>query len=229
MPALFDLSYILIFPALILSFWAQYRVKSTFQYYSRQNIRSGKTAAQIAQEILHSYGIGYVKIAKTPGSLTDHYDPRDKTLRLSESVYDSSSVSAVGVAAHEAGHAVQHAKGYIPLIFRNTIVPGINISSWAAIPLFLIGLVLRSKILITIGIFFYAGVVIFHFFTLPVEFDASRRALAILKKNYFSEQEYSGAKKVLQAAALTYIASALMAVLELVRLIFLSRNTGDHK
>lgn len=215
-----DPSYIMVLPALILAIWAQFKVKSTFSKYSNVIAANGKPAHQIAREILSAYGLSYVRVEQVEGSLTDHYDPKDKVLRLSEDVYDSPSIAAIGVAAHEAGHAIQHAKKYNPLIVRNAIVPAVNIGSWAAFPLFIIGFIFHSPVMVQIGIVFFTGVVIFQLITLPVEFNASNRALAILKSGYFGQKEYQGAKKVLNAAAMTYVASALMSLLELVRLIF---------
>lgn len=215
----FDPSYILVLPALALAIWAQFKVKSTFKKFSKIIASNGKPAHQIAAEILSAYGVHNVKVERVEGSLTDHYDPRVNVLRLSEDVYDSPSIAAIGVAAHEAGHAIQHAKKYQPLAIRNSIVPAANIGSWAAFPLFIIGFIFHSPLLVKLGIVFFTGVVIFQLVTLPVEFNASNRALAILKSGYFGNKEYQGAKKVLNAAAMTYVAAALMSLLELVRLL----------
>jgi len=223
---LLDPTYIIVLPALILAIWAQYKVRSTFNYYSRFRVFSGKSAREVARDILNSYGLSYVKIERVSGSLTDHYDPRTNILRLSDDVYDSESIAAIGVAAHEAGHAIQHNKGYLPISIRNSFVPVVNIVSWAAFPLFILGMFLHNGIFIKLGIIFFSCVVIFQLITLPVEFDASRRALKILK-GYLSESEYEGAKKVLSAAALTYIASALMGILELLRLFLIARGDDE--
>ncbi|HOJ50298.1 MAG TPA: zinc metallopeptidase [Spirochaetota bacterium] len=223
----FDSTYIIVLPALILAIWAQYKVKYTFNHFSKYRILNGRTAREIARDILNYYGLSYVKIERVEGSLTDHYDPRSKVLRLSDDVYESSSIAAIGVAAHEAGHAIQHNKGYAPLALRNSFVPVVNLVSWAAFPLFILGFFLHNPLFVKLGIIFFSGVVLFQIITLPVEFDASRRALKILKSGYLNSYEYEGAKKVLQAAALTYIASALMGILELLRLILIARGNDD--
>ena len=159
------------------------------------------------------------------GELTDHFDPVRKTLNLSEPVYSQASIAAVGIAAHETGHAIQHARGYSPVMIRNSLVPVASITSWLAIPLFILGLFLSSPLFIHIGIFLFAGVVAFHLVTLPVEFDASSRALKILRQgSYLTAVELDGAGRVLSAAALTYVAAALMALMQLLRLVLLSRG-----
>jgi hypothetical protein len=223
-----DSSYLIILPALIISIWAQIKVKTTFNKYSKFNTRNGKPAFEIVQKILSAYSLNNVKIERVEGTLTDHYDPRTKTLRLSDAVYNSSSISAIGVAAHEAGHAIQHGMNYSAITLRNSIAPVANITSWAAFPLFLIGFLMHSPTMITLGIIFFTAVVIFQLVTLPVEFDASARALKILRNGYFSPEEYEGAKKVLNAAAMTYVAAALTGILELVRLLLLSNSSSSN-
>ncbi len=223
-----DRTMLLLLPAILLSIWAQARVKSTFAQYSQIRSRSGLTAREAARLILDSYGLNSVPIRQIPGSLTDHYDPRDRSLSLSQSVYDSSSIAAIGVAAHEVGHAVQHAQGYAPLAFRNAIVPLVNITSSAAMPLFFIGLLMASNSMMNLGIVLFLGVLVFHLVTLPVEFDASRRALKVLSSNgMMTSDEVSGARKVLGAAAMTYVSATLMAALQLLRLIALRNQRRD--
>lgn len=212
----FDPLYLaMVGPALLLAIWAQFQVKSTFNRFKQYGLASGKTAAMIAREILDRAGLSFVRVEQVSGNLTDHYDPSSKVLRLSDEVYSSSSIAAVGVAAHEAGHAIQDAQNYGLLRLRNSLVPGLNLTSWAAFPLIIIGFIFHSTFMIHLGIIFFSGVVFFQLITLPVEFDASSRALRILKAGYFNHQEYLGAKKVLNAAALTYVASALSSVLQL--------------
>lgn len=224
-----DPTYIIVVPALLFSLWAQFKVKSSFKKYSQYQTLNGKTAAQIAQEILTRYGLSYIKVEPVAGNLTDHYDPRKKVLRLSEKVFNSSSIAAIGIAAHEAGHAIQHSQKYSPLSLRNSLVPAVNLTSWAAFPLFFIGFLFQSSFMIHLGIFFFLGVVIFQLITLPVELDASNRALKILSSGYLNSQEYYGAKKVLNAAALTYVAAAAVSLLELVRLLLISGILGGRR
>ena len=223
-----DPSWLIIIPALILTVWAQFKVNSTFEKYSKVRSARGLTGAEVARRILDLNGLRDVTVVRTKGNLTDHYDPRAKTVRLSESVYDNMSVAAIGVAAHEVGHAVQHATGYAPIKARNAIVPVVNICSNLAVPLFVLGLVFSSTtFLMDIGIYLFAASVLFHLITLPVELNASKRAVATLDSNYILEgNEIKGARSVLSAAAMTYVASAAMAVLQLLRLI-LVRNRRD--
>ncbi len=221
-PWLWDWTLILILPAFIFAVWAQLRIKQAFAKYSRINSYQGFTASEVVRMILDSYGLYDIKISVVPGELTDHYNPKDRTVYLSESVYNSSSVAAIGVAAHETGHAIQHAERYTPLIFRNALVPVVNIGSSSAIPLFILGLILSMPSLVNIGIVLFAGAVLFHFITLPVEIDASRRALKILSRGVMTGEELEGVKRVLTAAAMTYIAATLMALLQLIRLMVLA-------
>ena len=223
-----DWTMIVLLPAILLTVWAQSRVKSTFEQYSRVRSRQGITGREAARAILTSYGLGSMPIKQIAGQLTDHYDPSTRSLSLSEPVYDSTSIAAIGVAAHEVGHAVQHAQNYFPLKFRNAIVPVVNLTSGASWPLFLVGLMAGNSRIMNIGILLFLGVIVFHLVTLPVELDASRRALAVLSSNgMMDREEVSGARKVLGAAAMTYLAAALQAVLSLVRRILL-RNSRSR-
>ena len=222
----FDYYYlVLVVPTLLLSIYAQFKVKATFSKYSQiQTMRkiSGKEAASL---LLRTNSILGVRIQKTAGNLSDHYDPSNKVLKLSEPVYDQTSIAAVGVAAHETGHAIQDKEKYGPLVLRSTLVPVANIGSAAGPYLALAGIIFKMNFLLNIGIILFACAVLFYLVTLPVEIDASRRALKILEHNaVLSQEELKGAKKVLTAAALTYVASALTAVANLVRLILISRD-----
>ena len=222
----FDYYYlVLVVPTLLLSLYAQFKVKSAFSKYSQvQTMRkiSGKEAAAL---LLRSNSISDVTIQRVGGSLSDHYDPSHKVLRLSEPVYDKTSIAAVGVAAHETGHAIQDKEKYAPLVLRSTLVPVANIGSSAGPYLALAGIIFRMNLLLNIGIILFACAVLFYLVTLPVEIDASRRALKVLEHNaVLSQEELKGAKKVLSAAALTYVASALTAMANLLRLILISRD-----
>ena len=216
---------ILVVPTIILSMWAQIKVKSTFAKYSNISCSRRITGMNAAALLMRVNNINDVKIEPVRGALTDHYDPSAKKLRLSEPVYGSASIAAVGVAAHEAGHAIQHAVSWGPLVMRSTLVPvakiGSSVGPWLAIA----GFFFQSPLLIQIGIILFGVAVLFFVITLPVEFDASSRAIAILRaNNVLSEDELKGVKKVLTAAALTYVASALTAIASLLRLILLSRR-----
>jgi len=222
----FDYYYlILVVPTLLLSLYAQFKVKSAFSKYSQvQTIRkiSGKEAAAL---LLRSNSISNVSIQRIGGSLSDHYAPSHKVLRLSDPVYDKTSIAAVGVAAHETGHAIQDKEKYAPLVLRSTLVPVANIGSTAGPYLALAGIIFRMNLLLNIGIILFACAVLFYLITLPVEIDASRRALKVLEHNaVLNQEELKGAKKVLSAAALTYVASALTAMANLLRLILISRD-----
>ena len=222
----FDPTYVLVLVGVVLSLLASARVKSTFNKYSRMHNSRGITGAQAAQQVLYSAGINDVRIERVAGNLTDHYDPRSKVLRLSDTVYGSTSVAAVGVAAHECGHAIQHAKGYAPLQFRNVLVPVANFGAQIAWPLILIGLVITSKsssFLIDAGIIAFSLSVLFQIVTLPVEFNASNRAIrCIADTGMMYGDEIVAAKRVLGAAALTYVAGAAASILQLLRLILLT-------
>ncbi|MCI7736408.1 MAG: zinc metallopeptidase [Clostridiales bacterium] len=225
----YDPTYLLLIPGLILALYAQFKVSSTFARFKKEPSRSGLTGAQIARQILDTNGCGSVRIERVPGSLTDHYDPENGVLRLSEEVYGSRSIAALGVAAHEAGHAIQDATDYGPMRIRATLVPVANIGSSAAIPLFMLGLIFSWQPLLKIGILCFSLAVLFYVVTLPVEFNASGRAVALLASGYLPDDEVQGVKKVLSAAALTYVAAALQAILQLLRLVLLanSRNRDD--
>jgi Zn-dependent membrane protease YugP len=222
----FDIYYlVLIVPTIILSLWAQIKVKSTFAKYAKipcsRQISGHETAALLMRE----NNITDVAIEPVAGSLTDHYDPSHRVLRLSQPVYGQSSISAVGVAAHETGHAIQHARSYGPLMLRSTLVPVANIGSTMGPWLAAAGLILSFPLLLNLGIILFGGAVLFYMITLPVEFNASARAVAILRNNnVLTPAELAGVKKVLTAAALTYVASALTALMNLLRLLLLSRN-----
>ena len=219
----FHWSILLLIPALIFTIIAQVRVKSTFAKMSKVRSASGMTGRQVAEDLLRRNNIHDVQVEQVSGNLTDHYDSKHKVLRLSESVYNSSSLAAVGVAAHETGHAIQHAQAYAPLNIRHLIFPVANFGSRWGLWLFIIGMFISQfQFLMDVGIAFFAGAVLFHIVTLPVEFNASNRALAQLSgSGYLREQEIGGARSVLNAAALTYVAAAAMAVLQLIRLLIL--------
>ena len=224
----FDPTYLLALVGLALTMIASANVKSTFARYNKVRSASGLTGAQAAEQVLHSAGIYNVQICHISGSLTDHYDPRNKTLNLSDSTYGSNSIAAVCVAAHECGHAVQDQKQYVPLVLRSSLVPAANIGSQLSWPIFLAGLVFSMKPLLTAGIILFSLAVLFQLVTLPVEFDASSRALKILDSTgMLGSEELSGAKKVLTAAALTYVAALASSLLQLLRLIMLSERRRD--
>ena len=229
----FDPTYVLVLIGAVICLIASARVKSTFNKYSQYRSMSGMTGAQAAERILNSAGIYDVTVCHISGSLTDHYNPSKKTLNLSDSVYGSNSVAAIGVAAHEGGHAIQHQKNYVPLTLRTAIVPVANIGSTLAWPLILIGLFFNRStgaMLINLGILCFSFAVLFQLVTLPVEFNASRRALHILgEQGILSDSELPYTRKVLKAAALTYVASAAAAILQLLRLVLLfgGRNRDD--
>ncbi len=228
----FDWTYILILIAAVISIIAQIRVNTTFKKYSHVASASGITGAQAADRILKSQGIYDVTIRQVAGNLTDHYDPRNKTLNLSNSVYNVNSVAAVGVAAHECGHAIQHAKGYAPLGLRSALVPVANLGSKLSWLFILAGMLFSfNHTLIVTGIIMFSLAVLFQLVTLPVEFNASSRALQLLELNSILYQnEVSMTRKVLSAAALTYVAAAASAILQLIRLILLfGGNRSDRR
>jgi Zn-dependent membrane protease YugP len=219
-----DSTMLLLIPALLLAVWAQFKVKGTFTKFSKVPASSGLTGGEVAERLLRDGGIPEVEVEPTAGLLTDHYDPRSKKLRLSESIYNNKSVAALGVAAHEAGHALQHKQAFAAFQFRQSIVPVANLGSTLAFPLFFIGFLFGKGggFLMDLGIILFSGAVLFSVVTLPVEFNASARALALLQnRGYLVQTEVDQAKKVLNAAALTYVASTAMAVLQLVRLLIL--------
>lgn len=225
----FDYYYlILVVPALLLAIWAQVQVKTTYRKYSRVPNSRGMTGAYAAQAVLNFYGITDVRIERVSGNLTDHYDPRSKVIRLSDDVYNSSTVAAIGIACHEAGHAAQHAENYAPIKIRNAIIPVCNIGSTIGIPLALIGWIFSFSILIYVGLGLYAAVFIFQVATLPVEFNASRRAIKVIDETQLlRDDEIGGAKKVLAAAAMTYVASMIVSLANLLRLLLRFSNRRD--
>jgi Zn-dependent membrane protease YugP len=228
MRMLWDPTFVLIIPALLLAMYAQWKVSSTFRKYSEIRTATGMTGAEVAAQLLRRRGVSGVRIEAVQGMLADHYDPRTKTLRLSPEVYGSTSVAAYGVAAHECGHALQDAERYGPLVARNAIVPVATIGTNAAWILFIIGMFAQLPPLMDLGILLFAGYVVFALITLPVEFDASRRAVAVLQgEGMVLPREADGVRAVLNAAALTYVAAAAMAILQLVRLLVL-RNMRDR-
>lgn len=219
----FDPTYLLLIIGMLLSLAASARMKSTFATYKKIRSASGLTGAETAQRVLRAAGITDVQVVPISGSLTDHYDPRTKKVCLSEDVYNRTSLAAVGVAAHECGHAVQHAVNYAPLNLRSAIVPVANIGSTLSWPLFLAGLIFSIRPLLTVGIILFSLAVLFQLITLPVEFNASSRALQMLSSTgILGVEENAGARKVLTAAALTYVAALAASILQLLRLIILA-------
>lgn len=220
-PYYFDPTIIFLIPALILSLWAQAKVNSTFKKYSQVGNRNGYTGAEVARKILDMNGLYNVRIERVGGNLTDHFDPKTNVVRLSDATYGSHSVGAIGVAAHEVGHAVQHATGYSPIKVRNAIVPAVNICNMLSMPILLLGLFL-SYTLVDLGIILFSATVLFQLITLPVEFNASNRAIATLEgQGILAPDEVKGASKVLKAAAMTYVAAAVSSIMSLLRLIFI--------
>lgn len=223
----FDWTILIVLPAFIFSLWAQFNVNSTFERYSKINVRRGITGADAARRVLDANGLQNVAIERVAGNLTDHYDPRENVIRLSDSVYASSSAAAIGVACHEAGHAVQYAKGYFPIKIRSTIIPVTKFGSMMAIPLFMIGLFFASDLLLLAGIALYAVVAFFQLVTLPVEFNASDRAMeAIRTSGMLTAEECDASYRVLRAAALTYVAALATSLLTLLRLVTLAGGRG---
>ena len=232
-----DPTFLLLIPAMLLAVWAQVKVKSAYAKYSKVNVRSGLTGADVAQLILQDAKIPISNNAQSypsnvacglaciPGRMTDHYDPRTRVLNLSEDVYYGRSIAALGIAAHEVGHAIQHARLYSPLALRNIVYPVCNIGSTLAFPLFFIGFLVHFGVLMQLAVVLFTLAVFFTVLTLPVEFNASRRALLALSHGgYLEAEELAGARKVLSAAAMTYVAAAAMAILQLVRMLILSRG-----
>ena len=226
----FDPTMLLVLPALAFAMWAQWKVQHTYKKYSQVRAANGLTGRQMAQQIMTRNGVTDVAIEEVGGVLSDHYDPRSKKVRLSPHNYEESSLAAIAVGAHEVGHVLQHAQGYAPLGIRAAIAPVANIGSMLAFPLFFIGFIFHSGmsgLMMDIGLLFFSGAVVFHLITLPVEFDASKRALQqLIESGSLAPQEVVGAKAVLDAAALTYVAAAAMSALQLLRLVMLrnSRN-----
>ena len=223
-----DWTYILIFPGLLLGLWAQHKVKSTYEQYSRVGTRLNQPASRVVDDLLRRNGNHAVSIGRVSGSLTDHYNPASETLNLSEGVYGSSSVAALGIAAHEAGHAMQKRDGYLPLQLRAAIVPAVNVCSSLSTPLFFLGLIFAWQPLTTLGILLFAASTVFALVTLPVEFNASRRAVDMLTTGgYITHDEEKGVRSVLNAAALTYVAAAVTSLMSLLRLILIARRRND--
>jgi len=234
---LFDPTMVLLIPALLLALWAQYKVKAAYARFSKVGTRSGMTGADVVRLILGEAGIslsqgnggaGTCGLEAIGGQMTDHYDPRSRTLRLSDDVYNGRSVAALGIAAHEVGHAIQHAKMYSPLMLRNVVYPVCSLGSTLAFPLFFIGLFVPvglGHVMMQAAILLFSLAVFFTVLTLPVEFDASRRALkALAHGGYLEEDELAGARSVLRAAAMTYVAAAAMALLQLVRMLLIANR-----
>lgn len=221
----YDSTYMLVILGFLLASFASFGVQSAFRKYSDVRSYRHYTGADAARKILDDNGLYNIKIEHIGGNLSDHYDPTANVIRLSDSTYASDSVAAIGVAAHEAGHAVQHATGYAPIKIRNSIVPAVNICSRLSMPLFILGLIMGATGLANLGIILFSGALVFQLITLPVEFDASRRAIKILDSSMMlDEQELKGAKKVLRAAAMTYVAAVLASALQLLRLVLLNNS-----
>ncbi|EKQ54004.1 MULTISPECIES: zinc metallopeptidase [unclassified Clostridium] len=224
----FDPTMIILIPAMIISFWAQTKINSTYSKFSEVRTMNGYTGQQVARMMLDEAGLYDVRIEVINTKLGDHYDPSNKVLRLSPDVYAGGTIASAGIAAHEVGHAIQHKERYKPLIVRNSIVPAVNIGSSLSWMIFFAGFLLGLRGLTTLGIILFSGVVIFQLITLPVEFDASTRALSILRsRGILYEDETRNAQKVLDAAAMTYVAATLMAISQLIRLIALSNRRND--
>ncbi len=226
----FDWTILILVPAMLVSLYAQTKLSTTYSQYSQVRNRRGYTGAEVARMLLTANGINDVRVEHINGNLTDHYDPRGKVIRLSDAVYGQTSVAALGVAAHETGHAIQDNVGYMPLRIRHSLFPVTSISSRLAMPIFLLGLLFAGTygILMQIGIYLFAFTVIFQIVTLPVEFNASSRALDILEEAHILDpDEVKPASQVLSAAALTYVAAALTAILSLVRLLVIARRRND--
>ncbi|MDA0710290.1 MAG: zinc metallopeptidase [bacterium] len=215
------------FFGIALTLWAQFKVKRTFKKYDEFVSRSGATADQVARDILRKGGLD-VRVEHVSGQLSDHYDPRDRVLRLSDSTYGNSSLAAIGVAAHEAGHAFQHAEGYVPLSIRTALVPVANFGSKLSWILIMAGMFMGMMGLFQLGVIFFSFAVVFSLVTLPVEFNASTRAIRILANGYLTEDEIPASRKVLNAAAMTYVASAAVAVMELIRMLLMSGLLGNR-
>ena len=227
-PFFYDPTYILVIIGLALSLFASFGVKSTFSKYSKVFSASGLTGSTAARKVLDMHGLYHIRIERIAGDLTDHFDPWSGVIRLSDSVFDSNSVAAISVAAHEAGHAVQHATKYTPITVRNSIIPIVNIGNSLSMPLFFLGLLLGMPNLAFFGVILFSLVLVFQLVTLPVEFNASRRAINILESgNLLYDDEINGAKKVLKAAAMTYVASAAATALQVLRLLLILRRNDD--
>lgn len=226
----FDWTILLILPGFFISLWAQIKVKSTFNKYSKMTTSRGLSGYGAARRILDANGLSHVKIEQIRGELTDHYDPRTNVIRLSEAVYHATSPAAIGVAAHEAGHAIQYAKNYGPINLRAKLVSVTNIGSALSMPIFFIGLIMSSPYLTLLGIVLYSLVTIFQLVTLPVEFDASSRAMSVLSScGILNENELKASQKVLSAAAMTYVSALLTSLLTLLRLLLLANGRNNRR
>ncbi len=225
----YDIYYfILVLPAILIATWAQYQVKHSFSKYSKVPSQKRITGAYAAQQILNFYGISDVSIQPISGSLTDNYNPKSKVISLSENVYNSTSIAAIGVACHEAGHAAQHAESYTPIKVRNSLVPVTRFGSVIGLPLAFLGLIIDTPFLIYFGLALYAAVFLFQLVTLPVEFNASKRAIKVIDETgLLMDEEIGGARKVLTAAALTYVASMIVALANLIRILIRFSNRRD--
>lgn len=224
----YDTTFIIILPALLLAFYAQFKVKNTFNRYLRERSYAGFTGREVARQILDQNGLQNVTIERVAGQLSDHYDPRAETVRLSADVYNGTSIAALSVAAHEVGHAVQHAQNYAPLGLRTSVFPMASLGSQMAFPLFMIGFLFNFDTLMLVGIWFFIAALAFQVVTLPVEFNASRRAIGFLNQGgYLNSAEVPKAKSVLNAAALTYVAATAMAAAQLLRLLVLRGQRRD--
>lgn len=225
----FDTTYLILIPAVIIAFWAQNKIDSAYKKYSTVRTASGVTGSEVARSILDGAGLFDVRVERYGKHLGDHYDPSKRVIRLSPEVYDGATVASAGIAAHECGHAIQHQNHYAPLVLRTRIAPIVNIGSNVSIWLFMIGIFLGNPLFSNIGIIFFSGAVIYQLVTLPVEFNASTRALSILKtRTFLYGDELKGAQKVLDAAAMTYVAATLMAISQLIRLIALNNRYNDN-
>lgn len=226
-----DSTLLLLLPGLLLAFYAQWKVRSAYAKYSKVSLNSRVSGAEAAERILRQNGNNAVQVARVAGQLTDNYNPKTEVLSLSEGVYDSATIAAVGVAAHEAGHAMQKQQNYGPLNLRTVVVPTVSIGSQLSMPIFILGLVLSWQPLLYAGIAMFALTVLFSLISLPVEFNASKRAVAMLQSSNIitTQEEEKGVRAVLNAAALTYVAAAVSAVLQLLRLILLSRSSRDRR
>lgn len=220
-----DWTYLLLIPGLILGVWAQAKVNSAYSKYSRVASQLGRPASQVVADLLRRNGNDAVQVTSVSGNLTDHYNPATETLALSQGVYGSTSIAALGIAAHEAGHAMQKKDGYAPMRLRTAVVPLVNLGSNAYFPLFLLGIIFSWQPLVYLGILCFALLVVFSLITLPVEFNASSRAIAMLSQGgYITRDEEPAVKAVLSAAALTYVAAAVTSILSLLRLLIIARN-----
>lgn len=226
----FDWTVLLVIPVFFFSLWAQFKVNSTFKKYSQTPVSAGISAANAARRVLDAGGVSGVSIEQIRGELTDHFDPKAKVIRLSDAVHNSHSAAAIGVAAHEAGHAIQYSKGYFPMKLRAAVIPATKIGSMISIPLFFIGLIMASEYLMTAGIILYSTIALFQLITLPVEFNASKRALRSLEATgILRGDDLTAAKKVLSAAALTYVAALATSLMTLLRLVLLASGGSRRR